>query len=135
MSTASYVLAGAVVFITVLTGYLSSKTHAPATRARSLGAKLAPGPKQNFLLGNIPGFPQEDWYRHFSKYQKEFGAWVYEYDLTFSLYIIGDVVFLNLNAAGVTMLVVGSLEIAEELAGKRTKVYSSRPYTVMLSEL
>ena len=91
--------------------------------------------RSDFLLGNIPGFPQEDWYRHFSKYQKEFGAWGYQYDLTVSLYITGDVVFLNLNAAGVTMLVVGSLEIAEELAGKRTKVYSSRPYTVMLSEL
>lgn len=49
--------------------------------------------------------------------------------------MLGDLVFINLNAAGVTMLVVNSLEIAEELAGKRTKIYSARPYTTMLGDL
>lgn len=47
----------------------------------------------------------------------------------------GDLVFINFNAAGINMIVVNSLEAAEEMAGRRTKIYSSRPYTVMLSDL
>ena len=49
--------------------------------------------------------------------------------------VIGDLVFINLNIAGVTMLVVNSFEIAEELAGRRTKIHSGRPYTTMFSDL
>lgn len=49
--------------------------------------------------------------------------------------VIGDLVFINLNIAGVTMLVVNSFEIAEELAGRRTRIHSGRAYTTMISDL
>jgi hypothetical protein len=53
----------------------------------------------------------------------------------FGVSVIGDLVFVNLNVAGFTMLVVNSFEIAEELAGRRTKIYSARPYTTMVCDL
>jgi hypothetical protein len=49
--------------------------------------------------------------------------------------VIGDLVFINLNMAGVTMIIVNSLEIAQELAGRRTKIHSGRPYMTMFSDL
>lgn len=119
MSITSYIFAGTAVAFTALLGYLSSKTSAPAANARKLGARLPPGPKQNPFLGNISNFPQEKWYLKFLEWQREFG----------------DLVFINLNVAGVTMLVVNSLEIAEELGDRRTKVYSSRAQTTMLGDL
>ncbi len=131
----SYVVAGVVVSITALIGYLSSKTHAPAARAKSLGAKLPPGPKTHFLLGNIPNFPQEKWYLNFLEWEKEFGKQVYASTPSGLNNLTGDLVFINLNVAGVTMLVVNSLEVAEELAGRRTSIYSSRAYTTMLGDL
>lgn len=73
MSATSYVLGGAIVSVTALLSYLSSRTSAPATQARRHGAQLPPGPEQNPFLGNITNFPQEKWYIRFAEWEKEFG--------------------------------------------------------------
>ncbi|KIM24700.1 hypothetical protein M408DRAFT_331669 [Serendipita vermifera MAFF 305830] len=95
--------------------YVASRT--PSSRAKKAGAKLPPGPN-NFLLGALHTFPQHHWYETFTQWQQEFG----------------DLVYIDLSVAGVTMLIVNSLEVAEELAGKR-KIYSNRPHTTLINDL
>jgi len=51
--------------------YLSSTTF--EARAKRAGAKLPPGPKKSFLVGNLFNFPRTRWYENFTEWQKEYG--------------------------------------------------------------
>ncbi|KAG8770646.1 hypothetical protein FRB91_004275 [Serendipita sp. 411] len=110
-----YVFAGALAIATSVYVYIASKTT--ETKARQLGARLAPGPKRMFLLGNLFDFPKNRWYETFTSWGKQYG----------------DVVYISL--AGIPMVILNSLEAAEELAGKRAAIYSGRPYTKMVCGL
>lgn len=44
---------------------------------------------------------------------------------------LGDIVFVNI--AGVTMVVLNSLEACQQLTGKN--IYNGRPYKTMINEL
>ncbi|CAG8652712.1 10799_t:CDS:2, partial [Acaulospora colombiana] len=122
----------------------------PAVKARRAGAQLPPGPKRDFLIGNLRNFPKDRWYETFTRWKDEFGecdcssaqfgvyfmkhrtgylSALYPSDL---LYTIGDLIYVNL--AGVPMLVCNSLEAAEELTLKRMSIYSSRPYRTMTNQ-
>jgi len=37
------------------------------------GVKLPPGPKRQFLVGNLFSFPRNRWYEAFGEYQKQYG--------------------------------------------------------------
>lgn len=45
----------------------------------------------------------------------------------------GDIVYVNI--VGTSIVILNSLESAEELLGKRANLYSSRPYKAMTNDL
>jgi hypothetical protein len=45
----------------------------PDAKAKRAGAKLPPGPKQEFIIGNLRNFPKSRWYETFSRWKQEFG--------------------------------------------------------------
>ncbi|KIM24701.1 hypothetical protein M408DRAFT_331670 [Serendipita vermifera MAFF 305830] len=111
----NYLVTGITAAVVASGVYIASRT--PSSKAKKAGAKLPPGPN-NWLLGAVLTFPQHHWYETFTQWQKDFG----------------DLVYIDLSVAGVNMLIVNSLEIAEELAGKR-KIYSNRPHTTLINDL
>ncbi|KAG8810573.1 hypothetical protein FRC18_003993, partial [Serendipita sp. 400] len=112
---AHHALVGAIAIATSAYIYLASRTT--EAKAKRAGARLAPGPKRMFLLGNLLEFPKDRWLETFTSWGKQYG----------------DVVYLNL--AGVPMIILSSLEAAEDLVGKRAAVYSGRPYARMVLDL
>ncbi|CAG7852707.1 SubName: Full=Uncharacterized protein {ECO:0000313/EMBL:CCA77291.1} [Serendipita indica DSM 11827] len=88
--TMQVVLASTVVIIVALFVHLSRNT--PPSRAKQFGAKLPPGPRRAFLVGNAFNFPKKAWYETFSR-------WADEY-----------VVYINLF--GTPMIILNSLEAA-----------------------
>ncbi|CCA77291.1 hypothetical protein PIIN_11269 [Serendipita indica DSM 11827] len=88
--TMQVVLASTVVIIVALLVHLSRNT--PPSRAKQFGAKLPPGPRRAFLVGNAFNFPKKAWYETFSR-------WADEY-----------VVYINLF--GTPMIILNSLEAA-----------------------
>lgn len=109
--TMQVVLACAVVFIAVLLFHLSMNTL--SSRAKRLGARLPPGPRPAFLVGNAFNFPRKAWYETFS-------LWADEY---------GEVVYINL--LGTPMIILNSLEAVTEIMDKRMSAYSNRPASTM----
>ncbi|PVF96178.1 cytochrome P450 [Serendipita vermifera] len=91
--------------------------NTPEAKARRAGARLPPGPKRDFIIGNLRNFPKNRWYETFTRWKQEFGDIVYA------------------NVLGKQIIVCNSLEVAEELMGKRANIYSARPYTIMLNKL
>ncbi|KAG8770503.1 hypothetical protein FRC20_005373, partial [Serendipita sp. 405] len=132
---AHYALVGAIAIATSAYIYLASRTT--EAKAKRAGARLAPGPKRLFLLGNLLDFPKDRWFETFTSWGKQYGGTlcfinvlIYNGGLSFSS---GDVVYLNL--AGVPMIILSSLEAAEDLVSKRAAVYSGRPYARMVLDL
>ncbi|KAG8754880.1 hypothetical protein FRC14_004554 [Serendipita sp. 396] len=111
----THALVGLLAIAGVACLYLESKT--PPVRARKVGARLPPGPKGSFLVGNLFTFPKNRWFETFNLWGKQYG----------------DIVYVNL--AGISMVVLNSIEAAEDLAGKRMAIYSGRPYTTMANNL
>ncbi|KAF8993008.1 cytochrome P450 [Cyathus striatus] len=79
---------------------------------------LPPGPKKLPLIGNILDIPSTSPWKKYAEWAK-----LYESDV------------LHLEAAGSSIVVLNSYEAAKELLEKRSAIYSSRPHSVMLSEL
>ncbi|PVF92921.1 cytochrome P450 [Serendipita vermifera] len=99
--------------IAALRGILST----PGVEARRAGAKLPPGPKRDPFIGNFRNFPKVKWYETFTRWKREYG----------------DLVYVNL--VGTPIVICNSLEVAEELTGKRMNIYSERPYNTMTHKL
>ncbi|KIJ25376.1 hypothetical protein M422DRAFT_237031 [Sphaerobolus stellatus SS14] len=78
---------------------------------------LPPGPKPLPLLGNYLERPKEEPWLVTDKWIKQYG----------------DLVYYRILGQGV--LVLGSLKRTHDLFDKRSKIYSSRPYSYMLSVL
>ncbi|KAG8835163.1 hypothetical protein FRC17_005021 [Serendipita sp. 399] len=95
--------------------YLASKT--PQAKARKVGARLPPGLKGSFLVGNLFNFPKNRWFETFTSWGRQYG----------------DIVYINI--LGKSMVILNSIEAAEDLAGKRMSVYSGRPYSTMSNDL
>lgn len=105
---------------------------------RVRGHARPPGPKPLPVIGNVLNFPANRWYEKFCEWQKEYSTWlVYKYALWLSTYLgfppLGDVVYIEL--IGKHFLVINSLEDAEELANKRSNIYSGRPYNIIIIDL
>jgi hypothetical protein len=47
--------------------------NTPEAKARREGARLPPGPKQDFIIGNLRNFPKNRWYETFTQWKEEFG--------------------------------------------------------------
>jgi hypothetical protein len=113
----------------------------PAFRARRAGAgvRLPPGPKQHFLFGNLFNFPRGRWYEAFNQWQKLYGERLFgslappSPLTTLALSYAGDIVYVNL--AGVPVIIINSLGAAQELAGKRNRIYSARTAKTMTANL
>lgn len=86
-------------------------------RSRQAGRNLPPGPKPDPVIGNLRQFPQEYWYKTFGKWTKEYGELVY------------------IDVLGIKMIILGSLNIVEELLGKRNLTYSGRPHHVLTMDM
>jgi hypothetical protein len=48
--------------------------NTPEAKAKKAGAKLPPGPKRDFIIGNLRNFPKNRWYETFTRWKEEFGA-------------------------------------------------------------
>lgn len=86
-------------------------------RRRNQIAPLPPGPKGDFLIGNVRDLPQTRMFDTFTEWQKTYG------DL------------IHLDLLGIHMLIVNSFECAVELGNKRAEWYSHRAQSVMLNDV
>ncbi|KAG8833049.1 hypothetical protein FRC17_000115 [Serendipita sp. 399] len=87
-----------------------------ARRKGSAVVDTLPGPERHPLFGNVKNFPRSDWVGVFRNWQ--------------ALY--GDVIYMKLPAFDV--LVLNSLQDAEELFGKHANVWSARPTNRMVTK-
>ncbi|PVF95233.1 cytochrome P450 [Serendipita vermifera] len=89
------------------------------SRNRSKGAPLSdlPGPERVFLLGNLKNFPRGSWVTTFAKWREQ----------------LGDIVYLKLPHRQI--LVLSSLEDAEELLLKRSNLWSHRAPNRVVNDL
>lgn len=76
-----------------------------------------PGPKRSFFLGNLKNFPKKDRGVVFSAWREEFG----------------DVIYIKLPYRNI--LLISSLEVAEELLVKRANIWSGRAYNRVVNDL
>ncbi|CCA71475.1 hypothetical protein PIIN_05414 [Serendipita indica DSM 11827] len=111
----SVVAGGATAAMVIISVYIAA--NSVSARARRANARLPPGPKRSILFGNLFNFPKKRWFETFSSWKETYG----------------DIVYVNV--AGISMVIVNSFEIAEELASNRMGIYSRRPHTIMSSEL
>ncbi|KAL4264663.1 cytochrome P450 family protein [Pleurotus pulmonarius] len=79
---------------------------------------LPPGPQRVPLLGNLFQLPRRNGWLQFKQWSKQFGS---------------DILYLDV--AGVSVIVLNSTDVANELLSRRSSIYSSRPHAVMLTEL
>ncbi|KAF8523756.1 cytochrome P450 [Hysterangium stoloniferum] len=78
------------------------------------GLKLPPGPRGDFLIGNLRDVPSHHEWETYSEWHEKYGDLVY------------------LNILGTSLLYVNSAEMAHELFDKRSAIYSDRPVVPML---
>lgn len=72
-----------------------------------------PGPPKDPIIGSLRSFPKNRWQETFSKLQETYGDLIY------------------FKVLGQSILVVNSLEVAEDLMEKRGNIYSGRPRDAM----
>jgi hypothetical protein len=122
------------------TAILRGLWNTPKGKARRAGAILPPGPKRDFLIGNLRTFPKTRWYEVFSDWQKEYGASKSIYRSHHDNYSnpriylqTGDMIYTDLITH--QMLIVNKLEIIEELLEKRSSIYSGRSSSTMMTKV
>ncbi|KAG2003242.1 cytochrome P450 [Coprinopsis cinerea AmutBmut pab1-1] len=86
---------------------------------RSKGYKLPPSPRRGYpLLGHALDVPRSNEHVVFREWSKELGR---------------DIFYLD--AAGTPIVVVNTIELATEMLEKRSRIYSSRPGSIMMNDL
>ncbi|KAF8972348.1 cytochrome P450 [Flammula alnicola] len=87
-------------------------------RRRYPGRLYPPGPKGLPIVGNLFDIPKASAYKTYAQWSKELGS---------------DILYLN--AAGQSIVVLNSIEAANDLLDKRSSIYSNRPHLTMASEM
>jgi hypothetical protein len=104
-------------------------------------SRLPPGPPRAFLLGNLRQFPPNRFYDKFCEWQRLYGS-CFRVALSHHLQLVaidglikfaGDIVYLELP--GVSMVVLNSYEVAQELLWKRTNSTSERKIGYMMTQM
>lgn len=102
---------------------------------RRYSRRLPPGPKSLPVLGNILQIPTKHVERKFAEWGKIYGSYVVDY-----VRLVpklpnkpGDVVYTRFLQTPVVIL--NSLEVAQDLLDKRSAKYSDRPPITLLSDL
>ncbi|PVF96183.1 cytochrome P450 [Serendipita vermifera] len=108
---------GMAIGIVATTAMVRAFLNTPAAKARRAGATLPPGPKQEFLIGNLRNFPKQGWPQVFTNWKEEYG----------------DIVYVNMP--GQPIIILNSLEAVTALAERRMNIYSARPYSFMSNKL
>ncbi|PVF95231.1 cytochrome P450 [Serendipita vermifera] len=93
--------------------------YVATSRQSSKGSSLRslPGPKRAFLIGNMKNFPRKSWTDTFTKWWDD----------------MGDLIYAEI--AGRPLLILSSLEDAEELLVRRATVWSGRAENRLVNEL
>lgn len=93
-----------------------------------------PGPPPLPLIGNLLDMPTEyDWLAY-SEWAKSYGMFSLYYDtISIDTYHVGDLI--HMKVLDKHILVINSLEAANELFDKRSAKYSDRPDLPMLVDL
>ena len=91
---------------------------------------LPPGPPSLPVIGNVLDMPKTDTAQVFKEWSNLYGSRILtiNYDLWLT-YSTGDVIYLYLP--GQNVLVLNSARSAMDLLGRRSRIYSSRPTSVM----
>lgn len=97
---------------------------------------LPPGPAGLPILGNLFDVPKGNAYKRYQELSRQYGApsvvcrCTCPSDVFFFLYLPSDVTtgsdIISLKLPGTTIIVLSSTEIARELVGKRSSIYSDR---------
>lgn len=103
----------------------TSALYAWYQHSKSQQLPLPPGPPRLPLLGNA-NFPQAHWYDNFWKLLDKHGPrWISIFcELLILMFESGDVVYFEV--LGQSTIILGSVEVAEELLSKRASNYSQR---------
>jgi hypothetical protein len=101
-----FILATGAVILAVLTGWL-------AQRKGRTTKKLPPGPPRLPVIGNLHQAPEENPWRIYQEWTKQYGP------------------IFSLQYGLSTIIMLGDYEAAHELLDKRSNIYSSRPRVVM----
>lgn len=92
------------------------------------------GPRRLPLIGNVHQLSTEYMEQTFARWAHEYGACLYSTtELRSSTTLPGDPLLLRFFKTPV--LVVNTMHVARELLDKRGSIYSSRPRTVLFSEM
>lgn len=96
---------------------------------------LPPGPKPKPVIGNLLDIPLSDGPKVFSEWRNLYGQMSRHLCGFLPLFtlLIGDLIYIE--AFHQRVLVLGSLEAANDLLAKKSAIYSDRPGLVMLGEL
>lgn len=102
------------------------------TSRNSKNARLPPGPPADPFIGHLRQIPLGAQERTFAAWGKQYGERILVANV-FLTNLIGDVIYLH--CLGKKMLVLNSVEAAQDLLEKRSAIYSNRPRFVLFGEM
>lgn len=99
--------------------------------------RLPPGPRRLPVVGNVHQLPLENQHHTFAAWSKTYGELTallsIRPDSLLTLCIAGDVIYARLFSKRI--LVLNSLQAAQDLLQKKAEQYAGRPHLILLSEL
>jgi hypothetical protein len=127
---------GTVVASVAALGYIVVKGIYPGNK-RNKNCVLPPGPPQDLLIGNLRQFPKDRFWDTFCEWAKRYGAcpciWVTTAGFFLIRFGLGPVVYVKLP--GISMVILNSYEVAQDVLSKRPNTTAGREIGYMVKEL